>query len=65
MRVSVRYSELVRRKRQGEVTILKISARNVLSGKIARITKGAVNAEIVLSLRGGETVIAIIYQPER
>lgn len=39
---------------------MKISARNVLPGTISSITKGAVNAEIALSLRGGETIVAII-----
>lgn len=39
---------------------LKISARNVLPGSVIGITKGAVNTEIVLSLRGGEVVVAVI-----
>ena len=39
---------------------MRISARNVLPGSVASVTKGAVNAEIVLTLRGGETVAAII-----
>jgi len=39
---------------------MKISARNVLAGRVQKVTKGAVNAEIVLSLQGGETVVAII-----
>ena len=39
---------------------MKISARNVLSGTVTNIVKGAVNAEVALSLRGGETVVAII-----
>lgn len=39
---------------------MKISARNVLPGKVANITKGAVNAEVVLSLSGGETIVAVI-----
>jgi molybdate transport system regulatory protein len=39
---------------------MKISARNVLPGTVSSVTKGAVNAEIVLSLRGGETIVAII-----
>jgi molybdate transport system regulatory protein len=39
---------------------MQISARNVLAGKVQGVTKGAVNAEVVLALRGGETVVAII-----
>ena len=39
---------------------MKISARNVLPGSVIGITKGAVNTEIVLSLRGGEVVVAVI-----
>ena len=39
---------------------MKISARNVLPGTVKAITKGAVNAEIVLALRGGESVVAVI-----
>jgi molybdate transport system regulatory protein len=42
---------------------MKISARNVLPGTVGGITKGAVNAEIVLSLRGGETMVAVITDP--
>ena len=39
---------------------MKISARNLLAGKVQKVTKGAVNAEIKLTLTGGETVVAII-----
>ncbi len=39
---------------------MKISARNLLPGIVKNITKGAVNAEVLLSLRGGETIVAII-----
>jgi len=39
---------------------MKISARNVLSGTIEKVTKGAVNAEVNLQLEGGEKVAAII-----
>ena len=39
---------------------MKISARNVLLGTVNGIMKGAVNAEIVLSLLGGETIVAVI-----
>lgn len=39
---------------------MKISARNVLPGTVASVAKGAVNAEIAITLRGGETMIAVI-----
>ncbi len=39
---------------------MKISARNVLPGTVANVVKGAVNSEVGLTLRGGETVVAII-----
>jgi molybdate transport system regulatory protein len=39
---------------------MKISARNVLTGTVKNVTRGAVNAEVTLALEGGETVVAII-----
>ncbi|MBI1733189.1 MAG: TOBE domain-containing protein [Gammaproteobacteria bacterium] len=39
---------------------MKISARNVLPGKILNITHGAVNTEVTLELRGGPRVVSII-----
>src|SRR5271170_8491232 len=39
---------------------MKISARNVLAGTVKNVTRGAVNAEVVLALEGGDTVVAII-----
>jgi len=39
---------------------MKISARNVLAGKIAHVTKGAVSSEVTLALQGGENLISII-----
>jgi molybdopterin-binding protein len=39
---------------------MKVSARNVLKGKVKKITEGMVNAEIVLELAGGEEVVAVI-----
>jgi molybdate transport system regulatory protein len=39
---------------------MKISARNVLAGTVKSVTKGAVNAEVMLALEGDETVVAII-----
>ena len=39
---------------------MQISARNVIPGSVTSVAKGAINAEVVLTLRGGETVVAII-----
>jgi len=39
---------------------MKISARNVLKGKIVKIVRGAVNAEVTLELPGGIQVVSII-----
>ena len=38
----------------------KISARNVLRGKVVRVDEGAVNNEVVLKLSGGTELTAII-----
>jgi molybdate transport system regulatory protein len=39
---------------------LRVSARNQLGGRIARVTPGAVNTEVVIALRGGNTIAAVI-----
>lgn len=39
---------------------MKISARNVLKGKVKRVTAGAVNAEVVIEIAGGTEVVSII-----
>ena len=39
---------------------MKLSARNVLSGTVASVKKGAVNAEVILNLKGGASIAAII-----
>jgi molybdopterin-binding protein len=39
---------------------MKISARNVLKGKVIKVTKGAVNTEVLLELPGGAQVVSII-----
>jgi len=39
---------------------MKISARNVLKGKVKSVTHGAVNSEIVVQLAGGAEVVSII-----
>jgi molybdopterin-binding protein len=39
---------------------MKISARNMLKGKVKKITPGMVNAEVVLELSDGELITSII-----
>jgi molybdate transport system regulatory protein len=39
---------------------LRLSARNQLAGRIARVTPGGVNTEVVVTLRGGNTIAAVI-----
>jgi len=41
---------------------MRISARNVLKGKISRIQRGAVNSEVVLELPSGVEIVSIITQ---
>jgi molybdate transport system regulatory protein len=42
---------------------MKISARNVLPGTVVSVAKGAVNSEVTLTLKGGETIVSIITNP--
>ena len=39
---------------------MKLSARNVLKGKIKQVKKGAVNSEVVLEVSKGLEVVSII-----
>jgi molybdate transport system regulatory protein len=39
---------------------LALSARNQLTGTVSRMTPGAINTEIVMTLRGGSTVAAVV-----
>lgn len=39
---------------------MKISARNVLKGKVKKIKHGVINSEIVVELSGGEEITSII-----
>lgn len=39
---------------------MKLSARNVLKGKVVKITKGAVNSEVTIEVAGGLQVVSII-----
>ena len=39
---------------------MKLSARNMLKGKIVKVVKGAVNSEVTLELPGGAQIVSII-----
>ena len=41
---------------------MKISARNVFRGTVTGVTAGAVNAEVELTLPGGDTLVAIVTE---
>jgi molybdopterin-binding protein len=39
---------------------MKISARNILKGKIVKVIHGAVNSEVTIELPGGTRLVSII-----
>lgn len=39
---------------------MKISARNVLKGKIKKIIQGAVNSEVIIEISGGQEIVSVI-----
>ena len=39
---------------------MKISARNVLKGKVKSIAVGAVNCEVTIELPGGQQIVSVI-----
>lgn len=41
---------------------MSVSARNVFTGRVTSVTDGAVNAEVGLTLAGGERIVAIITE---
>jgi len=43
-----------------EVNLVKLSARNVLKGKVKSLQHGAVNSEVVVQLPGGIEIVSVI-----
>ena len=39
---------------------MKISARNILKGKVKQVKAGAVNSEVIVELPGGAEIVSII-----
>jgi molybdopterin-binding protein len=39
---------------------MKISARNILNGKVKKIVKGPVSTEVTVELPGGDTIVSVI-----
>jgi molybdopterin-binding protein len=39
---------------------MRISARNILKGKVKKVVPGAVNSEVVVELPGGAEIVSII-----
>jgi len=39
---------------------MKISARNMLKGKVKRVNPGEVNTEVIIELAGGAEIVSII-----
>jgi molybdopterin-binding protein len=39
---------------------MKLSARNILKGKVVTIKPGAINTEIILELPGGAQIVSVI-----
>lgn len=39
---------------------MKLSARNVIKGRIIKITKGAINSEVVIQVEGGAQIVSVI-----
>ncbi|WP_319416690.1 molybdopterin-binding protein [Marispirochaeta aestuarii] len=39
---------------------MKLSARNQIKGKVLKVTRGAVNSEVILEIPGGAQIVSII-----
>lgn len=39
---------------------MKVSARNIFAGTVSELTKGTINAEVTLALKGGDKLVSVI-----
>ena len=39
---------------------MKLSARNVLKGKVKKVNHGAVNSEVIIEMPGGTEIVSVI-----
>lgn len=39
---------------------MKISARNILNGKVKKIVKGPISSEVTVELPGGDKIVSVI-----
>jgi molybdopterin-binding protein len=39
---------------------MKLSARNMLKGKVKQVTAGAINTEVIIALAGGNEIVSVI-----
>jgi len=39
---------------------MKLSARNVLKGKVVKILRGAINSEVTIEISGGVQIVSVI-----
>ena len=39
---------------------MKLSARNILKGKVKQIKPGAINTEVIIELTGGAQIVSVI-----
>ena len=39
---------------------MKVSARNMIKGKVKEVKKGAVNSIVILELSGGDEIVSVI-----
>ena len=39
---------------------MKLTARNMLKGRVVKVIKGAINSEVTIELPGGEQLVSVI-----